>query len=299
MTLHAEIARARHALERAGIDPIEAAVDADLLARAALGWDRARLLASLTDEAPPGFPAAYGVLVARRERREPAAYIVGHREFWGRDFEVGPGVLVPRPETELIVEEAVGRFTGQARSWPAGSVPGRHRQLLIADVGTGCGCLAVALALELPHARLVATDTSATALAVARRNATRHEVADRVEFVHTDLLAGVDARFDLIVSNPPYVPAPDMPRLPPEVRDYEPSGALAGGGDGLDVIKALLLEAESRLKQDGALVFEFGFGQGEAVSDAIAARPAFRLETLRRDLQGIPRTAVVVWEPPR
>lgn len=283
MTLHAELAAARQALERAGIAPIEAAVDADLLARTVLGWDRARLLASLADPAPPEFHASYAKVVARRERREPAAYIVGRREFWKRDFEVGPGVLVPRPETELIVEEALTRTT-------------RH-SALIADVGTGSGCLAVTLALEIPRARVVATDTSRAALELARRNADHHGVADRVELVETDLLTNVDARFDLIVSNPPYVPASDMAGLPPEVRDYEPAEALAGGADGLDVIKALLLEAESRLRDDGLLIFEFGFGQEERVAAAVASRPAFRLDAMRRDLQGIPRTAVVGWQP--
>lgn len=294
MTLHAEIAAARHLLEQAGIDPIEAAVDADLLARKALGWDRARLLASLTDAAPPGFHDAYAPLVARRRRREPAAYIVGHREFWGRDFEVGPGVLVPRPETEIVVEEALARVALRAAASPA-----QHRHVLrVADVGTGSGCLAIALALELPAARLVATDTSSTALKAAQRNAALHDVADRIWFVETDLLSDVDERFDLIVSNPPYVPATDMVQLPPEVRDYEPGEALLGGIDGLDVIRRLLLQCESRLRSDGLLVFEFGFGQEAGVRTAVAARPAFQLEAVRHDLQGVPRTAVARWRPP-
>jgi release factor glutamine methyltransferase len=294
VTLHSEIAGARRLLEQAGIDPVEAAVDADLLARKVLGWDRARLLASLADAAPPGFNDAYASLIARRQRREPAAYIVGHREFWGRDFEVGPGVLVPRPETEIVVEEALARVA------PRASAPqGAHRHtLLVADVGTGSGCLAIALALELPAARLVATDTSSIALETARRNAAVHEVGDRIRFVETDLLADVDDRFDLIVSNPPYVPAVVLDQLPPEVRDYEPGEALRGGDDGLDVIRRLLLQCESRLRPDGLLVFEFGFGQEAGVGAAVAARPAFQLEAVRRDLQGIPRTAAARWHPP-
>ncbi len=295
MTLHAEIDRARRTLERAGIDPVEAAVDADLLARTVLGWDRARLLSSLNDPPPADFHDAYTPLVGRRELREPAAYIVGFREFWNRPFEVGPGVLVPRPETEIIVEEALARLADRA----AASRTRNARQLLhIADVGTGTGCLAITLALELPDARLTATDNSPSALGIARRNASRHEVEDRVEFVETDLLAHVDARFDLIVSNPPYVPAPDMDQLPPEVRNYEPHAALDGGHDGLDLIRKLLLESESRLQENGFLIFEFGFGQEAAIIQAIGARPAFRVETIRRDLQGIPRTAVARWQPP-
>ncbi len=294
-TLHSEISAARRALERSGIDPLEAGVDADLLARTVLGWDRARLLASLTDPPPPGFHDAYAELVARRQRREPAAYIVGRREFWRRDFDVGPGVLVPRPETEIIVEEAVARFAGRT----AASVEPVHgRPLLVADVGTGSGCLAVTLALELPGSRVVATDTSRIALEFARRNAERHDVRDRIEFVATDLLADVDARFDLVVSNPPYVPAVETADLPEEVREYEPRDALLGGQDGLDVIRRLLLQCESRLHADGLLMFEFGFGQEAGVRKTIAGRPAFQLDTIRRDLQGIPRTAVVRWHPP-
>ncbi len=298
MTIQAEIADARRALERAGIDPVEAAVDADLLARVVLGWDRAHLLASLDDPAPSGFHAAYAALVGRRVRREPAAYIAGFREFWGRDFEVGPGVLVPRPETELIVEEAVGRLAGHLAASVRADGDERSR-FLVADVGTGSGCLAVSLAREFPRARVVATDTSPAALDTAARNAARHEVADRIQFVHANVLAGVDAAFDLIVSNPPYVPAADMSGLPPEVRDYEPRQALFGGDAGLDVITELLLQSESRMRAGALLVFEFGFGQEAAVRDAVASRPAYVLEHIRNDLQGIPRTAIVRWSPPR
>lgn len=294
MTLQSEIANARRALERAGIDAGEAAVDADLLARTVLGWDRARLLASLVEEAPASFHAPFAGLVRRRERREPAAYIVGSREFWRRDFEVGPGVLVPRPETEIIVEEALARLADRMAASLARE-PGHH--LVAADVGTGSGCLAITLALELPGSRVVATDTSRAALSIARRNAARHEADPRIEFVETSLLSGVDARFDAIVSNPPYVPAAEMPTLPPEVSDHEPREALLGGEDGLDLIRALLLQAESRLVEGGLLIFEFGFGQEAAVRDAIARRPAFRLVAMRSDLQGIPRTAVVRWQP--
>ncbi len=294
MTLQAEITAARRTLERAGIDPGEAAVDADLLARTVLGWDRAQLLSALTETPPPKFHDLYIHLVSRRARREPAAYIVGCREFWQREFEVGPGVLVPRPETEIIVEEAIARLAGRM----AASLGGEHRRhLVIADVGTGSGCLAITLALDLPTSHVVATDTSPAALRMARRNAARHEAADRVEFLETSLLSDVDTRLDAIVSNPPYVPAAEMLTLPPEVRDYEPREALFGGDDGLDVVRALLLQAESRLVEGGLLIFEFGFGQEAAVREAIARRPAFRLVTVRSDLQGIPRTAVAQWQP--
>ncbi len=286
ITLHDAIAGARRRLERAGIDPAEAAVDAELLARTLLGWDRAHLIASFLLPCPDGFPDPYNALVSRRERREPVAYIVGFREFWRRDFIVGPDVLVPRPETESIVEEALSRF--RAHSAVVGS-----RALDIADVGTGTGCLAVTLALELPRPHVVATDTSRAALGVAEQNARRHEANESISFAETDLLSDVEGRFDLVVSNPPYVPSASLPALPPEVRDYEPVEALDGGEDGLNVIRRLLIECETRLREGALLVFEFGFGQESGVCDAVASRPAFHLDAIRNDLQGIPRTAVV------
>lgn len=284
VTLHDEMSRARRQLEAAGIDRAEAAVDAELLARTVLGWDRARLLASSVLPAPRGFDTSYSALISRRERREPVAYIVGYREFWNRDFTVGPGVLVPRPETEIIVEESIAR---------AGMLGRKSRVVAIADVGTGSGCLAVTLALEIRNAHVVATDISRPALAIAEINARRHGALERVDFVETSLLSDVDATFDLIVANPPYVPSGAMPVLPPEVREHEPPEALLGGEDGLDVIRELLLQAESRLRIGGLLIFEFGYGQQAGVEAAIAARPILRLDTTRRDLQGIPRTAVV------
>ena len=174
-TLHAVIQQARQRLERAGIQPAEAALDADLLARHALGgWERGQLIANWREPATAELLEQYEPLVARRERREPTAYITGHREFWGIEIDVEPGVLIPRPETELIVEEVLDRL--------ANSV------LRIADVGTGSGCLAVALARWLPTAHIVATDVSPDALAVAGRNIARLEVQDRVTLVRCDLL---------------------------------------------------------------------------------------------------------------
>src|SRR5262249_27521979 len=158
----------------------------------------------------------------RRLRREPISYIIGTREFWGLDFEVGPDVLIPRPETELIVEEAIkmGRAPFSALDRP-----------LFIDVGTGSGVLAVVLAREFPNARVVATDVSARALGVARRNAARHGVSDRIRFVETSFLEGIEDDACLIVSNPPYVPATSAPALTPEVRDYEPPVAVFAGED--------------------------------------------------------------------
>jgi len=295
-TLHRRIQDARRRFERAGIEPAEAAVDADVLARHALGgWERGQLLVRQHDPGPAGFAGVFEPLVRRRERREPAAYIIGHREFWNLDIEVRPGVLIPRPETEFLVEEALARLSPDAgdrggRPVPADAMPRARPR--IADVGTGSGCIAVALARWLPSGEVVAIDASDDALAVARGNAERHEVSGRVRLLKGDLLAGVAGPFDAVVSNPPYVPAGDIGSLQPEVRDYEPLQALAGGDDGLDVIRRLVPEAAAVLRSGGWLLFEFGFGQADRVRAIITAEPTMELVDVRPDLAGIPRVAI-------
>lgn len=270
-------------------------MDAELLARETLGWDRARFLAHATDAAPASFLGAFPTLLSRRARREPVSEILGRREFWGLDFEVTRDVLTPRPETELILEEAVSRLAGRTRTGtpppPDAAVLGRDAALAIVDVGTGTGCLAVCLAHEFPNSTIVATDISPAALALARRNADRHQVRGRIEFRLTSLLDGIAPPFDLVVSNPPYVKTADLPGLPPEVRDYEPREALDGGPDGLDVIRRLLTDAAGVLRPGGWAMVEFGFGQEAGVQQAVAAA-GLDLVAIRPDLQGIPRTVV-------
>ena len=281
ITIHARVAKARERLRRAGITPEEADLDARLLAQKLLGWDAARFLTSANEPEPADFAALYEPLVARREGREPLAYITGRQEFWGLDFEISPAVLIPRPETELIVEAALERF------------PDRHASLEAADVCTGSGCLAVALAHERPGARIVAADVSADALRTARRNADRHGVGDRVELVQADVLDGTGHRAaDLIVSNPPYVPEGDRATLQAEVRDHEPAIALFAGEDGLAIIRRLVDQSTGRLKTGGLLIFEFGLGQADAVRELISRRPGLTMLDVKQDLQGIPRTAV-------
>ena len=277
MTIADRLADARRALEAAGIAPQEAVLDAELLARSVLGWDRAALITRRRESADPSFETAFGALVARRLAREPVAYILGEREFWGLPFEVTRDVLIPRPETELIVEEAVAAFGG-----------GRPPAAVI-DVCTGSGCLAVTLAREFGGADVIATDLSEAALEVARRNAHRHGVAARIDFRAADLLEGVPVRADLIVSNPPYVARRDAARLPPEVRDHEPHLALFAGDDGLDVYRRLLPAGRDRLTPGGKLVLEIGQDQADAVVD-LAESARLRLEHTRQDLQGITRT---------
>jgi release factor glutamine methyltransferase len=286
-TLHAVILDARRRLERAGIEPVEAALDAELLARHALGgWERGQLIANWREPAPAGFGERFGPLVERRERREPTAYITGHREFWGIEIEVEAAVLIPRPETEFVVEEALARLT------PDQNCRADGRALRIADVGTGSGCLAIALARWLPAAHVVATDMSAAALAVAARNVSRHDVQDRVTLVRCDLLDPTAGPFDLIVSNPPYVPTGDVASLQPEILNYEPRLALDAGPDGLELIRRLVPLAASRLVPGGWLIFEFGDGQATGVREIITAEPSLAVVALRDDLAGIPRIAI-------
>jgi release factor glutamine methyltransferase len=280
-SLFQRVIAARERFIRAGVPPDQAAIDAEVLARHAAGWDRATYLTRRDEPVAPALAASYEQTVVRRERREPVAYIVGTREFWGLDFLVTPAVLIPRPETEFVVEAALARLRDRARPWR------------IADVGTGSGCLAVAIAHELPLATVVATDISSAALDVARQNATRHGVGSRVTLVETSLLEGVPGPLDLIVANPPYVPSSHEPTLSPDVRGHEPRPALYGHGeDGLDEVRALLAQAPARLAEGGALLMEFGFGQGEAVRAALSNVEGLRFVEILRDLQGHERTLV-------
>jgi release factor glutamine methyltransferase len=301
MTLHDRVTAARARLAAAGLPADAAAFDAEVLARIALGWSRAEYLARRADPAPPGFAEAYEPLVARRTRREPVAQIAGVREFWTRDFEVTRDVLTPRPETELIVEEALaprepavpGPLAHASATGGGAATPAASRRLRVVDVGTGSGCLAVTLALEMPDADIVATDISDRALAVARRNADRFGARDRVRFVRTSLLDGIAPGVDLIVSNPPYVPDRHQQALSSEVRDYEPREAVFGGVDGFDLIRRLLAQAAERLAPGGRLLMEFGAGQDDDVRALVADTPGVVLHDIRHDLQGIPRMAVI------
>ena len=279
MTIHARVAVAKQHLRDAGLSSNEADLSARLLAEHVLGWTRERLLIDAWDSEPAGFATEFDALVARRAAREPLPYIVGHREFWQLDFEVTPAVLIPRHETELIVEAAIALVPPQT---PA----------TIADLCTGCGCVAVAIARERPAARVIATDVSETALAVARRNAVRLGVGDRVDIRHGDLVDPIDVTCDLIVANPPYVVAGARPALQPEVRDHEPHVALFGGEDGLRLLARLVRDAPARIRSGGALVFEFGYGQDEEIEQLLSESPDLTLVDIKRDLQGIARTAV-------
>ena len=282
MTLYERLSVGREQLIRAGIQASEAAIDVELYARAILKWDRARLLLNYHEPAPAELEPQFSEWLARRQAFEPSAYIVGEREFWGLSFLTTPAVLIPRPETELVVEEVAAI----ARDLQPG------KPLRIADIGTGSGCIAVSVAYQIHDATLVATDVSAPALEVAIRNALRHGVAERIEFVCTSYLDGVSGVFDIIAANPPYVRDVDRRGLSADVLQ-EPHVALFGGATGFDHIEAVLTAASRMLRPGGWLVMEFGFGQEDDVRALAAKQEELRVDHVREDLQGLARTVII------
>jgi len=236
----------------------EARLEAEVLLRHVLGLTRAQLYTQLDRPLLPDQAAAYDALLQRRLAHEPVAYLTGHREFFGLDFLVNRRVLIPRPETELLVELGLSEARRLAHLAPAG--------LVIADVGTGSGCVAVSLAVHLPTARVYALDASVQTLAVAAENCRRHGVAGRVIFLPGDLLEPLLEPVNIIVANLPYIPRPELATLPPEIRLHEPLAALDGGEDGLAAIRRLLAEAPAHLLPGGVVLLEIGQGQGQAVA---------------------------------
>lgn len=263
----------------------EPRLDAGLLIAQVLGQDRTFVITHADDALTEEQADLLREWLNRRATGEPLQYITGRQEFFGLEFEVTKDVLIPRPETELLVETAL-------------KVLRRNSSPLICDVGTGSGCIAITLLHELQKtsgARAVAVDVSTQALAVAKRNSLRHGVSELIQFVAADCLSALaagSAIFDAIVSNPPYVKDGALERLQREVRDFEPRAALMAGEDGLAIIRRLLLDAGSFLKTGGHLVFEIGFDQGEAVADLID-RNSWRLLDIHQDLHGIPRVVAL------
>ena len=277
MRLQTVLAQATTVLENAGIE--ESRLDAELLLVHALGMTRAQLYTYPQSHLSPAELVRYRQLVARRARREPVAYIVGHQEFYGLDLFVDSRVLIPRPETELLVEKAIEIS---------------QRQSVVADVGTGSGAIAISLAVHPPQAQVYATDASPAALEVAARNCRRHGVEDRVHLLQGLMLEPLPEPVDLVVANLPYVSQAELVQLPPEISIYEPREALDGGPDGLNCIRCLLAQAEEgRLKSGGVVLLEIGATQGQAVL-ALAKRrfPAARVE-IARDYAGLDRVVIV------
>jgi release factor glutamine methyltransferase len=256
----------------------------EVLLRHALGLDRAQFYTRLSEELSPAARSAFEALLTRRLRREPTAYIIGRREFYGLELETTPVAPIPRPETELLVDEALA----QARRLQ----PTRPEPEIV-DVGSGCGAITLALAMHLPAARIIATDASQAALELARRNADRLGLSDRVRFVRGDLLSPLDGPADIIVANLPYVPSDEWQGLAPEVRCYEPRAALDGGPDGLRLIERLLRQAPAYVRPRGAVILEIGHDQSAAV--VALARAAFPTAAIavKKDLASLDRMVVI------
>ena len=280
----------------------------ELLLMHALGRDRAWMYAHVEEPLNAAKSEEFFALIARRAAGEPTQYLTGRQEFWGLEFEVTPAVLIPRPETEHVMEVALARLGERGLTIHMDTGAPREK-LRVADVGTGSGCLAVALAYELPHAEVYATDISAPALEVARRNAERHGVADRLHFLQCDLLDAlqngnesvVGARhavpasaprgstFDVIVSNPPYVALEEAPQLQREVRDHEPHQALFGGRTGVEIYGRLIEQARDLLRDRGILVLELGHDSAEYVREILDEQSGWTKVSITTDLAGIPR----------
>jgi release factor glutamine methyltransferase len=286
----------REALKQAIAQLREAAVPshtlaAELLLMHALGRDRAWLYAHPEESLAPDVAAKYLEAVTKRAGGVPTQHLTGKQEFWGLEFEVTPDVLIPRPETEHLVEVALDRL-GLREAKNVRSQTTKGAGLEIADVGTGSGCIAVALARELPEAQFYATDVSSAALAVARRNAEHHRVASRIRFVECNLLEGLTQQksrsLDLIVSNPPYVGIRERATLPREIREYEPEIALFAGEDGMALYPALIAQSAERLKPGGILVLELGHNSLFKVWPLLETLEWTNLGATH-DLAGIPR----------
>jgi release factor glutamine methyltransferase len=280
-TVGALVECATAALAAAGIPT--ARLDAEVLLAHGCCLDRAALYARWRGVVSADCRLRFDAAVARRRRHEPLQYIVGQQEFWSLEFVVTPDVLIPRPETELLVELALAVLSSEARS----GFPLLH----LCDLGTGSGCIAVALARELPHVHVYALDVSEAALDVAQSNARRHAVAEHIHFLASDGFSAVSGlRFDAIVCNPPYVSSGELQGAQPELA-WEPRHALDGGPDGLAVIERIATEAPRYLTEGGWLLMEIGAGQGPAV-ERLAQAAGFSSVSIRADYAGLPRALV-------
>ena len=262
---------ARHNIE-------DASLEAELLLRHTLKIDRAALYTEPDRLLTKRQEETYRQFIERRLQGEPSAYINGHREFFGLDFHVDKNVLIPRPETELLVEQTIARA-------------GNYQNPAIVDVGTGCGAIAVSLAIHLPQAKIYAIDISPAALNVARRNARNHNVKDKITFLAGDLLEPLPVSADIIAANLPYVLTTDVPKV--NTSGFEPMLALDGGLNGMDIIKKLILQAKDKLRPDGCLLLEIGMGQSQATNELLENIYLTAKIDIILDLSGIQRVVCV------
>ena len=254
MNVRGALRQARERLQASGVD--EPGFEAEYLLRHALACTRESLLIALDTDLSVSDQRRFGGLVGRRASGEPSAYITGHKEFYGLDFNVDPRALIPRPETELLVELALDFASRRSTG---------GKSLTIVDVGTGCGAIAIALATHLPWAKIFATDISTDALQLARENAARHDVQTRVTLLHGDLLAPLPPSIEILVSNLPYIPSTELPNLAREIACHEPRLALDGGPDGMAAIHRLIEQAKDKLNPGGAMFVEIGWDQGKRI----------------------------------
>jgi release factor glutamine methyltransferase len=275
-------------LEGAGIET--ARLDAECLVAHALGWPRWQVILAPRRLLTTEEFGRYLAVLERRERREPLAYVLGRREFWSLDFSVSAGVLVPRPETETLVDAALAVW-GEMQAACASPGPGTPKEApTIVELCTGSGAVATALATEVPTARILATDVSWRALRVARANAETHGVAGRVTFLRGDLWRAVNGQTppgsaDLVVANPPYIPTAELATLMPEVQ-WEPRLALNGGADGLKIIREIIATSPERIRVGGFLLLEIGADQAQAVLTLLAATGRFETGRVFQDMAG-------------
>ncbi|MDJ0613015.1 MAG: peptide chain release factor N(5)-glutamine methyltransferase [Rhizobiaceae bacterium] len=263
-----------NAFDYAGVDTPQ--LDARLLLSHAAGITHAEFISRTHDLVDEAIQDRFSDYVSRRLASEPVHRITGSREFYGREFELGPGSLVPRPDTETLVDIVVG------------TISDKSQPLKILDLGTGSGAIAVTLACELPAVNVVAVDISENALLDCAANASRLGVENRVHTLQSNMFENVEGVFDLIVSNPPYIPTGDLDRLAPEVRQHDPLGALDGGVDGLDFYRLIFSEAREHINAKGHLVMEFGIDQSDQMK-SLARKHGWRDIIIRNDLAGIPR----------
>ena len=279
-TVRSALADARARLEGAGIEGAD--LDARVLLRDILDVSDAVLLTEGSRPLSEDEAARFAKSLDRRIAGEPVARILGHREFWGLDFALGPDTLVPRPDTEIVVEAALAAMRRAGKAAPA-----------IADFGTGTGCILLALLHEMPDAQGVGVDRSPGALEVARGNAERLGLSGRARFIQSDWGGRLEAGLDLLVSNPPYISSREISGLDVEVRAHDPLLALDGGADGLESYRLIVTDAARLLVPGGVLVLELGVGQGPEVS-GLATAAGLRVGEIRPDLAGIPRALVAI-----
>lgn len=290
MTIKEALSWANQELKKGSISEPEAS--SVVLLASVLGVSRTDLMTKIGDEIRPALLKKFQKMVARRFKNEPVWHIIGRVEFYGLPFLVTRDVLTPRPETELLVQEAFKEFSIQNSKFNRNSKL-ETRNLRVLDLGTGSGAIAISLAQKFPKAKVTATDISAKALKVAKKNASLNKVARSIKFVKSDLFDKVKGEYGIITANLPYIPSGDFSTLQPEVRDFEPKGALISGDDGLDLYRKMLAGVKNHLDKDGIIFCEIGIGQGPKVREIVKKYLPQAKAKIIRDFADIDRVAII------